>query len=75
MHNVQKKNGLDRLHANKIRVLPRCPSELAKVDASVSVLCDVHNTLVDTVLRKYASKHLQDTYLPKLSADMVRDSL
>ncbi|PWN89885.1 acyl-CoA dehydrogenase NM domain-like protein [Acaromyces ingoldii] len=41
--------------------------ELAKVDASVSVLCDVHNTLVDTVIRKYASKHLQDKYLPQLS--------
>lgn len=45
--------------------------ELAKVDPSVSVLCDVHNTLVDTVLRKYASKELQDKYLPKLSTDML----
>ncbi|UZJ51804.1 hypothetical protein CBS101457_001124 [Exobasidium rhododendri] len=45
--------------------------ELAKVDASVSVLCDVHNTLVDTVLRKYASKHLQEKYLPRLSTDML----
>lgn len=45
--------------------------ELAKVDASVSVLCDVHNTLVDTVLRKYASKQLQDKYLPKLSTEML----
>lgn len=41
--------------------------ELAKVDASVSVLCDVHNTLVDTVMRKYASKELQEKYLPQLS--------
>lgn len=45
--------------------------ELAKVDASVSVLCDVHNTLVDTVLRKYASKELQDKFLPRLSTDML----
>lgn len=41
--------------------------ELAKVDPSVSVLCDVHNTLVDTVLRKYASEHLQKKYLPVLA--------
>lgn len=45
--------------------------ELAKVDPSVSVLCDVHNTLVNTVFRKYASKELQDKYLPRLSADTV----
>lgn len=41
--------------------------ELAKVDPSVSVLCDVHNTLVNTVIRKYASKHIQDKYLAQLS--------
>ncbi|SPO31706.1 probable acyl-CoA dehydrogenase short-branched chain precursor [Ustilago trichophora] len=41
--------------------------ELAKIDPSVSVLCDVHNTLVNTVIRKYASKHIQDKYLPQLS--------
>src|SRR6266571_6556649 len=29
--------------------------ELAKVDPSVSVLCDVHNTLVNTVIRKYGT--------------------
>ncbi|CEH17564.1 acyl-oxidase [Ceraceosorus bombacis] len=45
--------------------------ELAKVDPSVSVLCDVHNTLVNTVLRKYASKELQEKYMPKLSADTL----
>lgn len=45
--------------------------ELAKVDASVSVLCDVHNTLVNTVLRKYATKELQEKYLPQLAADQL----
>ncbi|KAF7290042.1 hypothetical protein HMN09_01309200 [Mycena chlorophos] len=34
--------------------------ELAKVDPSVSVLCDVHNTLVNTIFRKYATKEQQD---------------
>ncbi|CAL1700318.1 unnamed protein product [Somion occarium] len=41
--------------------------ELAKVDPSVSVLCDVHNTLVNTVIRKYGSKEQQEQWLPKLS--------
>lgn len=45
--------------------------ELAKVDASVSVLCDVHNTLVNTVLRKYGSDHLKNKYLPDLSASKL----
>ncbi|KAL9940335.1 hypothetical protein V8E36_001040 [Tilletia maclaganii] len=40
--------------------------ELAKVDPSVSVLCDVHNTLVSTVLRKYASEALRNKYMPQL---------
>ncbi|KAL1939642.1 hypothetical protein VTO73DRAFT_9675 [Trametes versicolor] len=41
--------------------------ELARVDPSVSVLCDVHNTLVNTVVRKYGSKEQQDKWLPKLA--------
>ncbi|RKP06036.1 acyl-CoA dehydrogenase/oxidase [Thamnocephalis sphaerospora] len=45
--------------------------ELAKVDPSVSVICDVQNTLVNTVFRKYASKELQEKYLPRLAADTV----
>ena len=45
--------------------------ELAKVDPSVSVMCDVHNTLVNTVLRKYANEHLQKKYMPSLSTDKL----
>ncbi|KAG7446040.1 mitochondrial acyl-CoA dehydrogenase [Guyanagaster necrorhizus] len=41
--------------------------ELAKVDPSVSVLCDVHNTLVNTVLRKYGSEEQKNKWLPQLS--------
>ncbi|KAH9928972.1 mitochondrial acyl-CoA dehydrogenase [Fomitopsis serialis] len=41
--------------------------ELAKVDPSVSVMCDVHNTLVNTVLRNYGTKEQQDKWLPLLS--------
>ena len=45
--------------------------ELAKVDPSVSVLCDVHNTLVNTVVRKYGSKEQKDKWLPLLSETQV----
>lgn len=45
--------------------------ELAKVDPSVSVLCDVHNTLVNTVLRKYATKEQQDIWLPQLATEKL----
>ncbi|KAI0765518.1 acyl-CoA oxidase [Irpex lacteus] len=41
--------------------------ELAKVDPSVSVMCDVHNTLVNTVVRKYGTKEQQEKWLPKLA--------
>ncbi|KAJ2909000.1 hypothetical protein GGI21_002319 [Coemansia aciculifera] len=45
--------------------------ELAKIDPSVSVLCDVHNTLVNTVFRTYASPQLQQEYLPRLATDSL----
>ncbi|VDC01120.1 unnamed protein product [Peniophora sp. CBMAI 1063] len=41
--------------------------ELARVDPSVSVMVDVHNTLVNTVLRTYATKEQQEQWLPLLS--------
>ncbi|KIY45146.1 acyl-CoA dehydrogenase NM domain-like protein [Fistulina hepatica ATCC 64428] len=41
--------------------------ELAKVDPSVSVMCDVHNTIVNTVFRKYATPEQQQTWLPLLA--------
>jgi len=45
--------------------------ELAKVDPSVSVMCDVHNTLVNTVIRKYGSQDQQATWLPKLASSSL----
>lgn len=41
--------------------------ELAKVDPSVSVLCDVHNTLVNTVIRKHGTPEQQERWLPQLA--------
>lgn len=45
--------------------------ELAKIDPSVSVMCDVHNTLVNTIFRNYATQEIRDKYLPQLSESKV----
>ncbi|KAF5349307.1 hypothetical protein D9758_011765 [Tetrapyrgos nigripes] len=45
--------------------------ELAKVDPSVSVMCDVHNTLVNTVLRTYGTEEQKAKWLPLLSSEKL----
>ncbi|KAH6608410.1 acyl- dehydrogenase [Trichoderma cornu-damae] len=45
--------------------------ELARADPSVSVLCDVHNTLCNTAILKWGSEHIKRTYLPRLATDTV----
>ena len=45
--------------------------ELARVDPSVSVMCDVHNTLVNTAIIKWGSESLKKKWLPRLSTDTV----
>ena len=49
--------------------------ELAKVDASVSVFCDVQNTLIMDFFRTYGSQYLKEEYLPRLAVDMVSVSV
>ena len=44
---------------------------LARVDPSVSVMVDVHNTLVNTAIMKYASNELKEKWLPKLATNTV----
>jgi len=46
--------------------------ELARIDPSVSVMVDVHNTLINTVLRTYGTKEQQDQWLPLLAQEKVR---
>ncbi|KAF5372009.1 hypothetical protein D9615_008050 [Tricholomella constricta] len=41
--------------------------ELAKIDPSVSVMCDVHNTLVNTIFRTYGTQEQQAKWLPQLA--------
>lgn len=45
--------------------------ELARADPSVSVLVDVHNTLCNTAILKYASEGLKKKWLPKLATNTV----
>ena len=45
--------------------------ELARVDPSVSVLADVHNTLVNTAVMKYGGEQMRKKWLPKLATDTV----
>ncbi|KAF2017757.1 acyl-CoA dehydrogenase NM domain-like protein [Aaosphaeria arxii CBS 175.79] len=45
--------------------------ELARVDPSVSVMCDVHNTLCNTAFLKYGSEKLKKEWLPKLATNTV----
>ncbi|KAK4464508.1 acyl-CoA dehydrogenase/oxidase [Cladorrhinum samala] len=45
--------------------------ELARVDPSVSVMVDVHNTLVNTALMRWGSESLKKKYLPKLATNTV----
>ena len=45
--------------------------ELARVDPSVSVLVDVHNTLVNTAIMKYGTQESKRKWLPKLATGSV----
>ncbi|HQZ83373.1 MAG TPA: acyl-CoA dehydrogenase, partial [Pyrinomonadaceae bacterium] len=45
--------------------------ELARVDASVSVFVDVHNTLVTNAFLKWGSTDLKKKYMPQLAAGRV----
>ncbi|KAI9730679.1 MAG: hypothetical protein M1834_005647 [Cirrosporium novae-zelandiae] len=45
--------------------------ELARVDPSVSVLVDVHNTLVNTAILKYGTEESKQKWLPQLATKTV----
>lgn len=46
--------------------------ELAKIDPSVSVFCDVQNTLVAPMIQRWGSEAQKKQYLPQLTKNMVR---
>ncbi|XP_030631193.1 short/branched chain specific acyl-CoA dehydrogenase, mitochondrial [Chanos chanos] len=45
--------------------------ELAKVDPSVAVLCDIQNTLINTLVSNLGTDEQKEKYLTRLSTDMV----
>jgi butyryl-CoA dehydrogenase len=45
--------------------------EIGRIDGSVSVLCDVQNTLVTNAIIKWGSEGLKEKYLPKLASEWV----
>lgn len=45
--------------------------ELAKVDASVALVCDLQNTVVNNLLRKFATEEQKAIYFPKLATEKL----
>ncbi|TRY59398.1 hypothetical protein DNTS_004307 [Danionella cerebrum] len=45
--------------------------ELAKVDPSVAVLCDIQNTLINILMLELGTDEQKNQYLPRLCSDMV----
>lgn len=49
--------------------------ELAKVDPSVSVFCDVQNTLVLQTINLFGTEEQKLKWMPKLCKDTVNDGI
>lgn len=49
--------------------------EVAKVDGAVSALVDIHNTLVNSLIKKVASEEQKAKYLPRLAQDYVSNEI
>uniref|UniRef100_A0A673T8M5 Short/branched chain specific acyl-CoA dehydrogenase, mitochondrial n=1 Tax=Suricata suricatta TaxID=37032 RepID=A0A673T8M5_SURSU len=45
--------------------------ELAKVDASVALICDVQNTIINNLIRKHGTEEQKATYLTKLATEEI----
>ncbi|XP_008068788.1 short/branched chain specific acyl-CoA dehydrogenase, mitochondrial [Carlito syrichta] len=45
--------------------------ELAKVDASVAVMCDVQNTITNKLISKHGTEEQKATYLPQLATEKI----
>lgn len=45
--------------------------EIARVDASVSIMVDIHNTLLNNAVRFWGSEELQARWLPRLANDTL----
>lgn len=48
-----------------------CVEEISRVDPSVAILVDIHNTLTNNAVRFWGSPTLQEYWLPRLATDTV----
>lgn len=49
--------------------------ELAKVDPTVALVCELQNTLTNRLFTTYGTEEQKKTYLPKVSKDTVSQHL
>jgi len=63
----------DDMGGSELSFLSAClvVEEIARVDPSVALLVDIHNTLTINAIRFWGSSHLQQTWLPKLAHGTV----
>lgn len=47
--------------------------EISKIDCSISVLVDIHNTLVNALFKKLGTPEQKEKYLTKLATESVSD--
>ena len=45
--------------------------EISRVDPSVAILVDIHNTLTNNAVRFWGSSEMQETWLPRLATDTI----
>ncbi|XP_023977007.1 short/branched chain specific acyl-CoA dehydrogenase, mitochondrial isoform X1 [Physeter macrocephalus] len=45
--------------------------ELARVDASVALVCDIQNTIINRLIGKYGTEEQKAIYLPKLATEQM----
>lgn len=62
-----KYGGTDSNFGSSIVVI----EELSKVDAGVSVFCDIQNTLINTMLMNLGTEKQKDKYLTRFATDTV----
>lgn len=63
----EKYGGVGSTFVNSIIVV----EELAKVDPTVSLLVDIHNTLIINMLNKLGTQDQKDEWLPRLATDSI----
>ena len=64
---AEKYNGCGSSFTSALLVI----EELARADPAVSVMVDIHNTIVNNCVSNWASDPIKDTWLPRLATDTL----